>query len=162
MALYPRMVPSVGFGWISESDLALLGKLASELPAHCDGTLESVVTPRVSELVGVGFVVMETGAEFSGRVRRMILEQWKSAGAGEELLAVLRAAQVQLMPRVSFEEGGMVPESRKPASIGPIGRRRVPRKKVLDLLDSLRECHKNYWPLEQLANIVEPVARLTR
>ena len=162
VTLYPKMVPSVGLEWLEPSDVELLGRLArAGLPPN-DGLLESVVAPRVAELSGLGFVVLETGANYSGRVRRLILERWQDAGAGEGLLSMIAACQEQLMPRLSLEEGGMVPEFRKPSRIGRLGTGKLSRREVRSLLESLKALHGESWPLEQLANVVRPYARSTR
>lgn len=162
MSLYPRLVPSVGLEWLDQSSLELLGRLCREEPAPDDGTLESVTSPRVSEMVGVGFVVLETGAQYSGKTRRQLLARWADAGAGESLLSMIFSAQKQRMSRLSFEKGGMVPDFRPPARIGKVGKGRLTRGEVRSLLESLRLCHREYWPLEQLANIVRPYAKATR
>jgi hypothetical protein len=162
MTLYPKMVPSVGLEWLDPSDLELLGRLARAGLPPDDGLLESVVTPRVAELSGLGFVVLETGANYSGRVRRLILDRWADAGAGVGLLSMIAACQEQLMPRLSLERGGMVPELRSPARVGRVGVGKLTRREVRSLLESLKALHGEHWPLEQLANVVRPYARATR
>lgn len=162
MSLYPSLVPSVGIDMLDPSDLEVLRKLAHSAPPAADGTLGSVVAPRVAELSGVGFVILETGSQYSGKVRRMMLNNWAKAGAGEMLLTMLASCQSQLMPRLSIEKGGMVPDFKSPPKIGKLGTGKLSHREVRHLLESLKICHRDYWPIAQLANIVRPFAKATR
>jgi hypothetical protein len=162
MNLYPRLIPFVGVEWLSAGEMDLLGKLSTSVPQEDDGTLRFIVSPRVEKLGKVGFMIMETGADYSGKVRRKILDSWSTIGAGETLLSLIQAAQGQGMPKLVLTEGGMYPEEGSPSRIGKIGGGKIPRKKVKILLKSLKAIHEGTWPIEQLANTVEPYAKLTR
>ena len=56
----------------------------------------------------------------------------------------------------------MYPEKSCPPNIGDIGRGRLSKKQVRKLLSSLKMAHQHYWPIDMLANIVEPYAKKTR
>jgi len=162
MTLYPRLIPFVGVEWVSPADLRLLGELSARPSPEDDGTLSFILTPRSVQVGNLGFMVMETGADYSGKVRQKILESWRSAGAGEALLSLIWSAQSQGMPKLILIKGGMFPEMREPASIGKIGKNPLSGKKVRSLLRSLKDIHEDTWPIEQLANTVEKYAKLSR
>lgn len=160
LTLFPKLVASVGLDWLSTSDLELLDRLAENA-----GEERETVEPPHSQISRHGsssYLLSDTGCHFSEEVRGRILDRWQLLGASGNLVAIVRAAQRQLIEKILFEEDGMVVEPRQPACIGKIGRKKLGKKAVRRLLKSLKISHEHYWPLEQTANIVEAYARKTR
>ncbi len=162
ISLYPRLTPSVGTEWVEESDISMLERLALSEWQPEDGTIESIAYPRVSSLSSRGFLIWETGAQYSTKVQNMILDRWRAETASPCLLSMLGAAQRSHMPRLILERGGMIPGFCPPPKIGKIGSGKLRPSEVRSLLRSLKACYEDYWPVEQLANIVEPYAKKTR
>jgi len=160
IVLFPKLISTVGLEWLSEADLDVLERLAElgETSENKDSPLKPVVLRSGSN----GYLLKGTGCEFSDEARSKILQTWKLLGVSNNLLALLRAAQKQLIERIFFENNGMVVEPRQVASIGKIGKKKLKRKKVRRLLQTLKLSYEQYWPIEQLANIIEPYARKTR
>jgi hypothetical protein len=171
-SLYPRLVVSVGLEFLEPTDRDLLYKLSrpcteASAASGCGAALKS---EDVDNLVGLkvysigdnGYLLDQTGADYSEMVQSQILSRWASLRASEVFLGILRSAQVGLIPRIIFEVGGMYPEIGEPPRIGEIGKRRISKKRVRKLLESLRMAYEHYWPIAMLANIVEPAAKRTR
>jgi hypothetical protein len=160
LVLFPKLTATIGLEWLTEDDTNLLEKLAErgETPEHTSNPLK----PAVLRSGANGFLIKSTGCHFSDEARQKILQAWKMLGAGNNFCAILQAAQNQLIERIFFEEDGMIVEPRQAASIGKIGKKKLKRKSVRRLLQTLKLSYEQYWPIEQLANIVEPYARKTR
>jgi hypothetical protein len=152
-ALYPRLCATVGAGFLEESDISLLDRLASDT-APRDGTLSGIIRPAVGRVNNSEYLVRETCCNYDNATREALLAEWAKEGASLELIALLEAAQRQLCPQILILEEGMFVEQRKLTSMHKVGKRGLGRKASRKLLRDLREIYKNNWPIEQLAATV--------
>lgn len=169
ISLYPRLIPTVNISVLESGDVVMLETLCSRgypnLVSSEDlglGLDLDFVLPRVSRLEGGRYVLEDTGSDYSWQVRNEVLLKWKSLRASSKFCDVLAAAQKAAMPQIIFSPNGMYPDMSEPASIGMIGKKKLSKKVVRNLLKSLKLVHEDLWPIEQLANVVEPVAKKTR
>lgn len=173
--LYPHLVASVGLEFLEPTDRDLLRLLAKRSEVGEAGALESsdflkpetydldsICCPSAYSLPNGGFLVNQTAADYSFEVKQHLVVRWECLRASPVFLGILRAAQASLVKRIIFEHGGMYPEKSCPPSIGDIGRGRLSKKQVRKLLTSLKMAHQHYWPIDMIANIVEPYAKKTR
>jgi hypothetical protein len=188
--LYPRLVVSVGWEFLESTDIHILETLAQKFQKTCapelsasdhppdppdplNGletggdnefveSLDSILSPRVYGLGNRGYLLDQTGADYSLEVQSQILSRWIALRASKVFLGILKSAQLSLVPRIIFEPFGMYPQKGSPPIIGDIGKKKLSAKKVRRLLGSLKMAHEHYWPLDMLANIVEPYAKRTR
>jgi hypothetical protein len=166
-SLYPRLVVSVGIEFIDPRDIEVLEKLSkskdiSSTQHQDEISREFLLYPQVYALGDRGYLVNNTGADYSFEVQAQILLNWRNLGMGEGFLDIIRSSQLGFVPRIIFEKGGMYPEKVNPPQIGDIGKKALSKKAVRKLLSSLKMAHQHYWPIDMLANIVEPYAKKTR
>jgi hypothetical protein len=165
LTLYPHLAASVNIDCLSQEDQDLLARLSAhnrEKTEKQQENLQEIFAPKVSQLSAHCYQLDPVGSNYSKPARNRILDNWRLAGASPYLLAILAAAQEQLISRLIIDPNGMIPEKRKPAKIGKIGKKKLKGKEVRNLLLSLKLSHQLDWPLEQLANIVRPYAKRTR
>jgi hypothetical protein len=163
LSLYPRLVPTVNLSILSDSDRSLLDSLSKGFSEPGErGGWYLTPAPRVVRVGSDRFLLEDTGCDYSQHVRDQILLMWHCLRASSVLCDIIKAAQSSCMPQIIFSFDGMIPDQVKPATIGSIGRGKVGKKTVLGLLKSLKLVHEDLWPIEQLANVVEPVAAKTR
>lgn len=182
--LYPRLVVSVGWEFLEPTDTQLLETLAQKFQKSCAPedsvprqipdalepaggkevleSIDSILSLRVYGLGNRGYLLDQTGADYSLEVQSQILSRWEALRASKVFLGILKSAQLSLVPRIIFEPFGMYPQKGSPPTIGDIGKKKLSAKKVRKLLGSLKMAHEHYWPLDMLANIVEPYAKRTR
>lgn len=165
ITLYPHLAASINLDFLSQEDQDLLARLAAhnrEIAEKQPEALQELFKPRVCQFAANCYQIESVGSHYADHIQAQILNNWRLAGASPNLLAILVAAQVQLMQRLIFSPNGMFPDIKKPAKIGKIGKKKLKGKEVITLLKSLKISHQHYWPLEQLANIVRPYAKKTR
>lgn len=161
LTLYPRLVPNIELGFLGQSDADLLERLSQTPPVHNDGTAEAVMNPKVFKTGGAGFLIDDTGCDFAKEFRELILQKWKQEGATEELLGILEAAHRQNCKQILFSLNGMWPEPRKTTKLSKLGKKFPRKKTVKRTLESLCLMHSDLWPIEQLANILNPCLKET-
>lgn len=167
-SIYPRLIPSVGTEFLDPRDLDIL----SEVSSKCAGlsgvanvdlrARDYIISPRVYSLPTGGYLVDETACDYSLEVQTQLLLRWASLGVSRIFLGIMKAAQASVSPRLFFEPGSMYPDRYLPPKIGKIGKGSLSRKEVESLLKSLKLVHAEYWPVEMLANVLEPYAKKTR
>lgn len=165
LTLYPHLAAAVNLDCLCQEDQDLLARIAAHnrvMTKKRDENLQELFSPKVLQPSADSYQLEPVGGEYSKPAQKHILSNWRLAGASPYLLAILAAAQKQLIRRLIFEPNGMIPEKRKPAKIGKIGKRKIKSKEAIKLLQSLKLSHQLDWPIEQLANIVKPYARKTR
>lgn len=162
ITLYPRLVPNVALEFLDKQDLEVLERLSQAERPHDNGTIETVMIAKACRVGKNGFLIEDTGCDFAKTFRKMILAKWKEVGASEELISVIRAAQRQNCKLVIFSDDGMIPEPRRPAKLEKLGKHPLKKKTVRSLLESLSLMHRDLWPIEQLANVLNPALKESR
>jgi hypothetical protein len=162
LTLYPRLVPCVALDYLGEEETQVLGALSEKDMPKNDGTIEAVMSPSVSKIGRGGYLINDTGCDFAKPFGKLILQKWKQEGAGEKIIGVLKAAQKQNCKQVVFSADGMWPEPRKPVRLEKLGKKTPNAKSVRKMLESLILMHKDLWPIEQLANVLNPCLKKTR
>jgi len=162
LTLYPRLVPNIELDFLGQSDMDLLERLSQAPAVRNDGTVEAVMHPKVFKTGAGGFLIEDTGCDFAQEFRELILQKWEQEGAGEELLGVLVAAHRQNCKQILFSLSGMWPEPRKPTKLAKLGKKFPKKKTVKRALEALCLMHSDLWPIEQLANTLNPCLKETR
>lgn len=161
VTLYPRLIPNVDVRFIEKHDIAVLEKLSTVDYPEDNGMLDSVMLAKVLKVGRDGFLVDNTGCDFAKPFRKMIIEKWKEAGAGMGLISIIKAGQRQNCKQIIFTASGMIPEPRKATKLRKMGRKKPRDKTVRRMLTSLVFMHKDLWPIEQLANVLNPCLKET-
>lgn len=161
VTLYPRLIPNVDVRLLEKQDLDVLENLSAVEHPEDNGMLDSVTVAKVLKVGRDGFLVDNTGCDFAKPFRKMIIEKWKEAGAGPGLVSIIKAGQRQNCKQIIFSSSGMIPEPRKATKLRKMGRKKPRDKTVRKMLTSLVFMHKDLWPIEQLANVLNPCLKET-
>jgi hypothetical protein len=167
--LYPRLIPSVGLEFIGPADKDVLTSLAEKSPDVVAlrklrqdlGELEYILVPRVYGLPTGGYIIDETAADYAPDIQDQLVARWRLAGASNSLLGIIRGAQNSMAPRIIIEPGGMYPERSARLVVDSVGKKSLSKKDVRKLLRSLKMAHEHYWPVDMLANILNPYIKKT-
>lgn len=161
ITLYPRLVPDVAINFLDKQDCAVLEALVQSEHPEDDGTIDAVMVAKVLKVGRDGFMIDDTGCDFAKPFRKLIVQKWREAGAGAGLISIIKAGQRQNAKQVLFTPGGMWPEPREATKLNKMGRETPKKKTVRKMLKSLVLMHNDLWPIEQLANVVNPCLRGT-
>ena len=104
------------------------------------------------------YLLLETGAHFSEEYQNKTTEHFGSLGFSQTFLAVLKAAQTQMVEPLLISTHGCFAEPRTPPKLP---QELLPPENLADFLKDLRHFHHDY-PIELLTNILNHHQKKTK
>ena len=158
VVLFQRMAATVGTEWLAPEDLPLF-------KAHANKPQEEPQCRWGIDIATVGldgFLIRATGYDLSDEYREKVLDAYRKAGFSQVVLDIIEAAQRQMVETIRFDPDGTILERRELPKLPKIGKRKLGKKAVKELLADLECLHDSSWPIEMLTNTLRPVFLKTR